>query len=193
MTTRRKVRTIIREEYWKKVQKKVGRKKLSLQKTSIRFRPFGVETKLECKGKIKMKLKAAAGGWIRSYVFVVKNTKESLLGLKEAERLGIVKVNPDGNSQTEDMDDARKLQETKKRDAPEPTEIVSDGQTQIQIDEKMKEIKRKFSEVFSDKLGKATGVEAVEVEVDDEVKPIQQKQRRIPVHYVDRFKSLVES
>ena len=81
-------RKILTEEDWKAVKKTL--KKTKLKKTNKKFRPYGVKARLPCIGKVNLKLEAKAGAKIRSKLFVVRDAKESLLGLKEAERLGIV-------------------------------------------------------------------------------------------------------
>ena len=157
-------KVILTEKDWETVKRK--HKKLKLKKTTTKFRPYGVKDKLNCIGKAKLKLQSKSGSQTRSQIFVVKNARESLLGLKEAERLGIVKVNPDGES-------VRSIHEVQKKDVPMEGEIVSGGKTQKQIDEDMSKIKKKFPNVFSNKLGRATKVAPVHVEIDKSIQPIQ--------------------
>ena len=78
-------------------------KNLSLKKTTNKFRPYGVEVKLKCLGKANLKLTSESGKTIRNHIFVVQNAKESLLGLKAAERLGIVRISPEGQFDTEEI------------------------------------------------------------------------------------------
>ena len=55
----------------------------------------------------------------------------------------------------------------------------------------MKSIVEECSGLFVG-LGRATGVEPIHIEIDDSVKPVQQKRRPIPLKYVDRFESLLD-
>ena len=88
---------------------------------------------------------------------------------------------------------ARVDQQTKKLD-PEIGSVVSGGQTQSQIDSLMEDLLHKYSLLFSSdgKIGRATDVKLVHLEIDAAMKPIQQKCRPIPLQYVDRFKKLLD-
>ena len=66
------------------------------------------------------------------------------------------------------------------------TGIVSGGQTQREIDRKMESITNEFPDLFTG-LGRAK-VEPMHIEVDQKVKPIQQKRRNIALPYVDRLR-----
>ena len=179
-------RTILTEKDWEKMKRK--KRNLKLKKTKTTFRPFGVKDRLKCLGKIKIKMESRSGATIKATVFVIENAKDSLLGIKEAERLGVVSIFPDGKSED---DSARVITEFSKKPLPGKGELVSDGKTQEEIDFQMKKIQGKFPRVFSKKLGKAKDVEPVHVEINKDVKPIQQKRRRIPIRYVNRFKDLL--
>jgi transposase InsO family protein len=63
---------------------------------------------------------------------------------------------------------------------------VSGGQTQQEIDCRMKEITAKHSAVFEG-LGRAK-VDPIHIEVDPNIKPVKQKERRIALHYKEKFK-----
>ena len=67
------------------------------------------------------------------------------------------------------------------------TRIVSGGQTQREIDRKMESITNEFPDLFKG-LGRAK-VEPMNIEVDQKVKPVQQKRRNIALHYIDRPRS----
>ena len=60
--------------------------------------------------------------------------------------------------------------------------MVSDGQTQQDIDLEMEALVGGYPKVFHG-LGRATKVPPVHIEIDDTVPPVQQKQRLIPIHY----------
>ena len=66
-------------------------------KTSTRFRHYGTSVQLPIRGKAKVYLKAQAGAVIATYVYISEDDSEtSLLGKNDADRLGIIKINPRG-------------------------------------------------------------------------------------------------
>ena len=115
---------------------------------------------------------------------MVKNVKESLLGLKDGEDLGIIKIRPEGEQ-------VRRLEVFTKEASPAPDEVVSGGQRQDQIDENMVKLVAQFPNVFKG-LGRATGVPDIHIEMDKSVPPVQQKPRQIPIHYKQKLKEHLE-
>ena len=68
-----------------------------LKETKLKFRPYGTNHHLPIKGRAAVRLKAKAMAVIETEVYVNKDRSEdSLLGEKDAERLGIVTVKPEG-------------------------------------------------------------------------------------------------
>merc|ERR1712015_417525 len=68
-----------------------------LKKTKLRFRPYGTNQYLPIRGRGTVRLRAKAGAMIETEVYVNEDkSEESLLGEKDAERLGIVTVRPEG-------------------------------------------------------------------------------------------------
>ena len=66
-------------------------------KTSKGFRPYGTAYKLPIIGRAHVELTAEAGASINTWVYVVKDKKEqSIIGKNDGERLGIIKLNPQG-------------------------------------------------------------------------------------------------
>ena len=181
-------RTILTEEDWEQTKKTLKQKTLKLKKTKKKFRPFGVKQSLQCLGKVKLNLETESKSSTLSNIFVVKNAKESLLGIREAERLGVLQINPKGSC----IEKARTIHEMEKKDNNvEANDLMSGGMTQDDIDAKMKSIKESFSNVFSDRLGRATKVDPVHVKIDPNIKPVQQKRRKIPIRYRSKFKDLL--
>ena len=69
-------------------------------KTRIKFRPYGTDIQLPIKGRAKVWLTAKAGAQIQTWVYINDDdTETSLLGKRDAIRLGIVTITPDGKSQ----------------------------------------------------------------------------------------------
>ena len=80
-------------------------------KTSKRFRPYGTQYHLPIKGKAFVELTAENGATIDTWVYVNNDPKEqSLLGERDARRLGIVKLNVKGEKEAvQNEEDIRKI------------------------------------------------------------------------------------
>ena len=126
----------------------------------VKFTAYGSETGLDMLGRTKAILTAPCGASHSSIVYIVKGTNQSLLGLKDATALGILKINPRGEVSDETVN---QLEEMKKS-------------LSASNDVKMaKEVVEKYPELFRG-VGRAK-VEPIHIEVDPSVKPVQQKQR----------------
>ena len=179
-------KTLLSEKDWKKVKAVRGERPPKLKKNAIKFVPFGTKINLPILGRTRCKLRAVNGASVKTLVYVVEGQKQSLMGLKDGEALGIIKIDPKGASE----DKVNHLDAMKKEEPVKLGKIVSGGQTQAEIDKKMEDIVKKTPEVFEG-LGKAK-VEPVHIEIDPNVKPVQQKRRPIAVHYRKPFKEHVE-
>ena len=122
---------------------------------------------LEIMGRTRCELQARGGASVTTIMYVVKGAKESLLGLQDGEALGIIKIEPDGES-------VRRLEQVTKQPVPEKQEVVSDGQTQQEIDQEMEGLVKGYPKVFHG-LGRATKMPPVHIEIDSTVPPVQQK------------------
>ena len=88
-------KTIMNSKDWRKISK--GCK---LTTTKLRFRPYGTEHYLPVIGSANVFLKAQNGTEIETYVYVNEDEKEeSLLGEKDAQRLGIIQIKAGGAEQ----------------------------------------------------------------------------------------------
>ena len=114
----------------------------------------------------RCELQARGGAKITTIVYMVKGVKESLLGLQDGEALGIIRIETDGES-------VRRLEQLTKQPVPEKKEVVSDGQTQQEIDQEMEALVNGYPKVF-DGPGRATKVPPVHIEIDSTVLPVQQ-------------------
>ena len=159
-------------------------RKPKLKKNKVRLVPYGTNQHLEVLGRSKCTMTARAGAKVDTIVYVVRGAKESLLGLKDGEALGIINIQPEGEP-------VRRLDMFTKEAEPAPGTVVSGGQTQAQIDETMADLVAKFPKVFTG-LGRATGVPDIHIEMDDSVTPVQQKQRQIPIQYKQKLKDHLE-
>ena len=89
-------KTIISEKDWNLVKPKSGEKRLKLKKCKTKFRPFGTKVYLSIMGRIKGNMRTASGAKTKMMIYVVKGETDSLLGLRYAERLGIIQIKPEG-------------------------------------------------------------------------------------------------
>ena len=65
--------------------------------TKLKFRPYGTNKQLPIIGRAKIQLRAEDGAVIETFVYVNNDAAESsLLGEKDAQRLGIVTICPEG-------------------------------------------------------------------------------------------------
>ena len=88
-------KTILRRSDWERIKDQC-----KLVKTKLKFRPYGTNVRLPIRGRAKVKLRAEAGAVINTYVYVNDdNMDSSLLGEKDALRLGIVKINLKGSTE----------------------------------------------------------------------------------------------
>ena len=74
----------------------------------------------------------------------------------------------------------------------EVRQIVSENQTQAEIDKEMKSIVDNFSGLLVG-LEHAKGVEPIRIEVDESFKLVQQKRRPVSMKYVERFETLSDN
>ena len=177
-------KTLISEEDWRKVKQKKGQPMMRLKRSKVNFSPFGTNIKLPILGRTKCKMVAVGGAEITTIVYVVEGETTSLLGLKDGESLGIINIKPEGKTE-----EVRQLNMEVKKDVPNQG-MVSGGQTQEEIDIQMEEITKKYKDVFKG-LGRAK-VEPIHIEIDPNVKPVQQKRRPIALHYQEKFRKHIE-
>ena len=135
-------------------------------------------------GRSKAILKNAAGGLVGTIVYIVKGNNQSLLGLKDALSLGIVTINKDGV----DVRDNLKGVETVtvnmlsvQRKLENPPQL---GEGREVVADRMNEMVAKFPKLF-------TGVDRAQIDpihiyMDKKVKPVQQKQRKVALHFLPR-------
>ena len=68
-----------------------------LKETRLKFRPYGTNHYLPIIGRAAVRLKALAGAVIETEVYMNRDrSEESLLGEKDAAKLGVVTVSPEG-------------------------------------------------------------------------------------------------
>ena len=121
------------------------------------------------------------GQEVFTIVYVVRGETESLLGLKDAEALGIINIDPKG----------KKPEVIRQLDEGKPLEVkkVSE-EDKREMEEKMQRILEPHEEMFHG-IGVAK-VDPVHIEIDKTIKPVQQKRRPIALHYQEKFREHIE-
>ena len=156
-------------------------------RTKLKFRPYGTNQYLPIRGRAADRLRAEAGAVIETEVYVNGDSSEdSLLGEKDAERLGIITLRPEGAST--EIEIRRIKQNTK---AGLEVEDQASLRDQKVVDQGMEKLAKEFKEVFEG-IGKYKGP-PVEIQVKEEVRPVVQPPRRIPLHYQEPLKSICKS
>lgn len=185
-------KTILNRSDWEKI-----RDKCRLVKTRLKFRPYGTDHKLPVRGRAKVKLQAKAGATITTYVFVNDSDKDSsLLGKADAIRLGIIKINLAGEVEevvpSGKMDEVSRIKMMRLKDVQTEATEGSEKQKKARA-EKMKQVTEEFKDIFGG-IGKYEGPE-VKIKLKENVTPVIQPTRRIPLHYVkpleDHMKELL--
>ena len=172
-------RSLISERDWEKV--KETNAGIKLDRNDITFKPYSTDKKVPVKGKAKVVLRCEAGKKIKTTVYIVQGEKESLLGKKDAEALGIISLYPKG-SQPERV---RKITPIKK-EKPVTVGTISGNETQAQIDQNMDALVKEFKGVFKG-TGKAK-VPPIHINMKENAKPVAQKQRPVPIHLMGPLK-----
>ena len=178
-------KTLISDKDWAKVRQRPGENPMKLKRVKTSFTPFGTNFKLPVIGRTKCVMRAAAGAEITTIVYVVVGEAEGLLGLLDAEKLGIIKINPEGERSEviAQITGVKKLEKVNEG-------VVSGGQSAAEIKDKMSSLVGRYPAVFEG-LGLAK-VDPIHIAVDPKVKPVQQKPRPIALRYVDKFNAHIK-
>ena len=151
-----------------------------------KVRPYGTNHHLPIIGRAEVRLEAKAGAVIETEVYVNKESlEESLLGEKDAERLGIVTVSPEGEA--EEVDIWRINQNSKARLVKDDKAVLRD---QRRVDHEMEKVVKDYKELFEG-IGKYKGP-PVKIQVKERVRPVVQPPRRIPLHYQDPLEKHIQ-
>ena len=153
---------------------------LKVSKCKIRFTPYGTAYRLPVIGSTRVTMVNNKGKRIKTTVHIIRGQKESLLGREDGERLGIIKIRPDGNKD-EDIKIGRIT--PVKKEAPRESGIVSGGETQEQIDRKMQQLLEEYGDLFKG-IGNAK-IEPIHIYTKKGRTPVAQKQRPIARHYLE--------
>ena len=178
-------KTILNRKDWFKI-----RDECLLVKTKIKFRPYGTDKRLPVRGRAKVQLRAKAGAMITTYVYVNDDDKEtSLLGKRDAQRLGIVKINLKGGEEEVNLegeaesDECRRIRLTKKSSLVTERKAVDEEKVQRE----MAKILEEYADIMMGGIGKYNG-DPVQIQMAEGVPPVIQPPRRVPMHYVQPLK-----
>ena len=175
--------TIVSKEDWVKAGC------FKLKPCKKKFTAYNSTQNLKMLGSAKVEMRTNSGLGRKCLVYVTRCSGSSLLGLKDGRSLGVIHIEPDSQKKAEEPEVLSHVEQLRK--PPEdPKGVVSDGQTQEEIDTEMKKIVDKHPKVFTG-LGKAK-VAPVEVKVNPEVKPRQEKPRRMAMHLRQPVKEYLE-
>ena len=159
---------LLAESDWKLLQEQ--NPSVRLKKNSVIFSPYGTEVKLSVRGRAKVMLQNMKGLSAKTIVYVVAKQTESLLGNRDGVALAIMKIDSEGAapSETEGVHRLTPVQKTP------PSQSVSGGETQTQIDRKMESILDEFSPLFEG-IGNAK-VSPIHIYTKEGRQPVAQKQ-----------------
>ena len=157
-----------------------------LKETKLKFRPYGTSQYLPIMGRAVVNFRAEAGAVIETEVYVNKDRKEeSLLGEKDAERLGVITVRPRGAASEVEI---RRIKQNSKKGLEKEDQAVMNNQKTV--DERMEKVAKEYEEVFEG-IGKYKGP-PVKIQVEEGVRPVVQPPRRIPLHYQEPLREHIQ-
>ena len=144
-------RTLITERQYKSLlEVSPGMK---LRRNKVRFTPYASNEALPVIGKVKLVLKNLNRKKVKCMAYVVEGGKECLLGRRDGEALGVIHINPRGNTPTAGSLDGGQEQE-QHVSRLETLHLSADKQgldqqTQDRIEADIKQIVDKYPAVFS--------------------------------------------
>jgi hypothetical protein len=123
---------------------------MRLKINRTKFRPFGTDVTLPILGRTKCRIRAECGQEVFTIVYVVEGETESLLGLKDAEALGIIQIKPEGH-QTPGVE-VRQLYEVQKPDPKKGVQGTEQARRdlELQMEQLTKQHKQMFTGVISE-------------------------------------------
>ena len=158
--------------------------------------------RLPIRGRAKVRLQAKAGATITTFVYINDDDKDSsLLGERDALRLGIVKINLHGSEeevmvgvdggQEEGTEKMRRIRQNRLSELAKGKKITKEvEENRVAMDKLADE----FTDIFGG-VGKYKGP-AIKIQLRENISPVIQPRRRIPLHYVkpleDHLKELLE-
>ena len=131
-------KTLLAEEDWEKLKTKNG--SIKLKKNRIKFKPYGTNIVLPVIGRAKVVLQCQAGAEVKTMVYVVRDQKESLLGRRDGQKLGIIMIKPEGKAAEQQI---RQITSVSKEKLFEEDKVEAN----------MEKLKGKLQELFREGIG----------------------------------------
>ena len=181
-------KTIFNRTDWEKI--KNGSR---MVKTHKKFRPYGTDIQLPVRGRAKVYMRAKAGALICTYVYVNDDDKETtLLGKRDAERLGIVNINLRGSREEVRQDETNgETEEVQRVKLCRKSELGEKSKPRSeQVNKRMEQLVVEFGDIFGG-IGKYKG-DLVKIQMKEDVPAVIQPPRRIPLHYRQPLKDHLE-
>ena len=178
-------KTILNRKDWFKIKDDA-----LLVKTKIRFRPYGTKEHLPIRGRAKVQLRAKAGATIVTHVYIMDDeTETSLLGKRDAQRLGIVKINLKGEKEEVNLDGEVEAEECHRIKFSKKESLISERMAvdEAKVQQEMCKIQEEFADIMSGGIGMYNG-DPVKIQMAEGVTPVIQPPRRVPLHYVQPLK-----
>ena len=143
--------------------------KAPLRRTNVKFTPYGTKQTLPIKGRARVTLTATGGACHETWIYVVNDEVEALLGAEDAKKLGILQINSEGTTNMVHSVAASK---------------ISGPTTDIQ------KILDKYEHMFHG-VGSFNG-EEIEFKIDESVTPVVQRNRPIALAYRERVEEHIK-
>ena len=169
-------KTLLAEEDWEKLKSKNS--SIKLKKNRIKFKPYGTNIVLPVIGRAKVVLQCQAGAQVKTMVYVVRDQKESLLGRRDGQKLGIISIKPEGKASEQKI---RQITSVSKEKL-----VVED-----KVEANMEKLKVKFQELFREGIGEAE-IEPIKIYAKPGIKPVAQRLRTVPLHYMKPLKEHID-
>ena len=134
-----------------------------LHRTNVKFTPYGTKQQLAIGGRAFVQIAATGGSSIDSWIYVVDDQVESLLGSEDAKALGILVIIPEGKT-------------------PNKHSVAANNAYE---ETKTEQIIKEFDHLFHG-VGSFNGDE-IKSKIDPDAVPVVQKARPIPLAYREKI------
>ena len=155
----------------------------SLEKTAVRFRPYGTNERLQVHGQFQATLRSRRGATVTSTVYVIEGHQvEPLLGDNDAKNLGILQIRQDGGTAERVAGITSSLREagvTVTAAGAVPEDVPVEEQKEVE------QVLARHQQVFEG-VGLLQGPPA-RFHVDSTVTPVAAPYRGVPLAYQERL------
>ena len=138
-----------------------------LHRTNVKFTPYGTKQQLAIRGQAFLQLAATGGSSVDSWIYVVDDKIEALLGSEDAKALGILVIIPKGNT-------------------PNKYSVAANNSYE---ETQTEQIIMDFDHLFQG-VGSFSGDE-IKFKIDPDVSQVVQKARPTPLTYWEKRKTIL--